>query len=410
MSRNGTPIALALLLTAFAAPARPMVLDALGESSEAEADDRSRQEDLYEQGTEALDESQWDKAASLFAQAARQPGDRADAALYWSAYAQSKLGRKAEATAALEELKKRFPKSRWSNDAAALALELNGNRSAQPESVEDEELKLIAINSLLNTEADRAIPMLQKFLQGSSSPKLKDRALFVLAQSGSPRAREIVTDIARGKSNPALQEKAIHYLGLFGGAGSRETLAQIYAASDSVPVKEKILHAYMLSGDRGHVLAAAKTEKDPQLREAAVHQLGVMGARAELWQLYQTETSADVKEAIIQGMFIAGDSDHLLELIRVEKNQELRLEAIRKAGLTGKERTAAPLTALYRSEKDPEVKAAVIQAFFLQNNARALIDIAKTEKDRELKGEAVQKLSLMQDKEATDYLMEILSR
>ena len=60
---------------------------------------------------------------------------------------------------------------------------------------------------------------------------MKERALFVLAQSGSAQARQMVAEIARGKSNPGLQEKAIKYLGLFGGDQSRQALAEIYARS-----------------------------------------------------------------------------------------------------------------------------------------------------------------------------------
>ena len=44
--------------------------------------------------------------------------------------------------------------------------------------------------------------MLEKFLASGASPKLRNRALFVLTQSGSPRGRAIVADIARGKSHP----------------------------------------------------------------------------------------------------------------------------------------------------------------------------------------------------------------
>ncbi len=410
MSRIAFGIALVLFALSAPRAAAAVIADEAAETAGADSDETPRQQELYEEGTDALDEGQWDRAAALFAEAARQPGERADGALYWKAYAQSKLGRRGEALGTLQEFQKRFPKSRWGNDAAALELELKGGRNVAPESVEDEELKLIAINSLMNSDEDRAIPMLEKFLNGTQSPKLKDRALFVLVQHGSPRAREIVVDIARGKTNPGLQEKAIRYLGLFGGAKSQGVLYEIYASSTSVPVKEAILESYMLSGSREQALAVAKTEKNAQLRAVAVRQLGVMGARAELWQLYQTETQRDVKESIIQALFVAGDEDRLLELVRNEKDRDLRIEAIQKAGLTGKSRTGDALTALYRTEKVAEIKSAVLQAFFLQGNARALIDIAKTEKDRDLKQEAVQKLSLMKDKEATDYLMEILNR
>ncbi len=54
-----------------------------------------------------------------------------------------------------------------------------------------------------------------------SSPRLKERALFVLAQSNSPRAREVLRNIAKGGSTPELQSQAIQYLGVHGGPESR---------------------------------------------------------------------------------------------------------------------------------------------------------------------------------------------
>jgi len=76
----------------------------------------------------------------------------------------------------------------------------------------------------------------------------------------------------------------------------------------------------------------------------------------------------------------------------------------------GSSKTGDALVPIYASEKDPEIKREVINAYFLQGNAKALIQIARQEKDPQMKREAVQKLSLMGSKEATDYLMEILNK
>jgi HEAT repeat protein len=133
-----------------------------------------------------------------------------------------------------------------------------------------------------------------------------------------------------------------------------------------------------------------------------------MGARAELWQLYRSEKSRDVKEEIIQGLFIAGDMEHILDLARTEADRELRLEAIQKLGVMGA-RTSPALWEIYRGQNDSEIREQVIQAFFVQGNANALIEIAKTEKNRELRGEALQKLSVMNNKEARDYLLQFLN-
>jgi HEAT repeat protein len=377
-----------------------------------ETGDESREDRLYEEGTKALDDGNWDKAAESFLEVVKSNGPRADAALYWVAYALNKQGRKADALAILGGYSGKYPKSSWNKDVRALELEIRQARggAARPEAESDEDLKLMAINSLLSSEPERAVPLLEKLLKSGSSPKIKERALFVLSQSDSARARQIVADVARDGSNPELQEKAIRTLGVSGGRANRELLAEIYASpSSSVEVKERILKSFMVAGDRDRILAAAKTEKDPQLRSAAVRQLGVMGARSELWQLYQSETSVDVKRSILNGLFVAGDSEHLLELARNESKPELRREAIRKLGVMGKEQTGPALVTIYKSEKDPELRRAALNGLFVQNNAHALVEIARAEKDPEMKKEAVKKLSVMgNNKEATDYLMELL--
>ncbi len=67
------------------------------------------------------------------------------------------------------------------------------------------------------------------------------------------------------------------------------------------------------------------------------------------------------------------------------------------------------MTGLY-ADSDPEVRKAVLKAFFLQSNAKALIDIARKETDRDLKKRAVRHLSIMGSKEANDFMLEILNQ
>ena len=50
----------------------------------------------------------------------------------------------------------------------------------------------------------------------------------------------------------------------------------------------------------------------------------------------------------------------------------------------------------------------MLNAFFVQGNATALIEVARQEKDAGLKREAIEKLSVMGSKEATDYFLELL--
>ncbi len=396
---------------AVAIPARSLdevVLLASGSEQES-----SKDAELYERGTSALDSGDWDSAANAFQQVVKAGGSRADGALYWLAYTRNKQGRRDESLSILREFSARFPKSSWGKEARALELEIrpsSGGAVLRETSGDDEDLKLMAINSLMNTEPERAMPLLEKVLKGSASPKLKERALFVLAQSGSPRARGILADVARGKSGPDLQEKAIHYLGVAGGRSNGELLEEIYASTPNQEVKEKILHAFMVSGNKERILTAARTEKTPELRASAVHWLGTMGARAELWQMYRSETSPAVKESLIHAMSIAGDTDHLVDIARTDGDAGVRANAIHGLGISGRERSGAALVTIYKGEKNVELRKAVLHGLFIQNNARALVDIARSESDPTLKAEAVHRLSLMHDKDATEYMLEILNR
>ncbi len=181
-------------------------------------------------GREALDEDHYDRAASSFAELAKRNGPQTDAALYWEAYAQNRQGKRDAALATLAELKHRFPQSRWQKDASALEIEVRqrSGQAPRPDSESDEDLKMLAIQGLMNSAPDRALPLLEKVLNGAGTPKEKSKALFVIAQSGSPEAKQILGRIASGQSNPDLQHKAVEYLGMFGGDDSHKILADVY--------------------------------------------------------------------------------------------------------------------------------------------------------------------------------------
>jgi HEAT repeat protein len=166
----------------------------------------------------------------------------------------------------------------------------------------------------------------------------------------------------------------------------------------------------MLGGDKEHLFAAAKGEKDESLRREAIRQLGLVHGVSELEQLYQMETSTDLRREILQAFFLAGESGKLVQVAQSEKDPELRRTAIRNLGLIHSDESAKALQTIYGRETDRGLKEEVLNAYFLQGNATALVAIAKSEKDSELKKVAVQKLSLMHSKEATDYLMELLQK
>lgn len=365
---------------------------------------------LYDCGRDALDDKQWDRAVDYFGKVAATKSERADSALYWKAYAQNKLGQRAEALTTIALFKTTYPKSRWNNDISALEIDVrqHSGQPVKPGDTSDDDLKLLALQALMNNNSPEAVPMLEKILQGPQSPRVKDRALFVLAQTQTPAARAIVVKVAKGGANPDLQSRAVRYLGEINTPESRQALAEVYTATTDPEMKRNILRSYMVARDREHLLAAARGETDANLRVEAIRQLGNMRADDALAELYSRESSPEVKKQIIRSLGNTGNADKLMTLAGTEQDPELRRSAIRALGQLRRQETGPRLTAMYEKEQNPEVRKSVIDALFIQGNATALVDLARKEKDGDLKVELVRKLSTMKDKEAQDYLIELL--
>ncbi|HVR41825.1 MAG TPA: HEAT repeat domain-containing protein [Thermoanaerobaculia bacterium] len=382
-------------------------LPALGADQAGNAD---REKRAYERGTDAIEDRRWDAAERSFDQVARMGGRRADGALYWKAYAQNRQGRADEALATLADLLRDHPSSRWIGDAKALEVEIRGRvgRPVSPEDQTDEDLKLIALSSLMHGDSARAIPILEKFLQQETSPRLRERAMFVLAQSGSPKAREILGRMARGEANPDAQRHAIRLLGIHGDRDALALLESLYGSITDPEVRIEVVRALGISGQKGAILRLARSEPDPALRGEAIRQLGIHGSANELAELYRTETAEAVRKQILNALFISGASAHLADIARTEKNQTLKAEAVRKLGLTGEKKTADTLVAIY--ESDPSIRREVIQALFVQDNGAALVRLGRNETDVELRKEILKKLGIMSSPEGYEFLMEVLNQ
>jgi HEAT repeat protein len=373
--------------------------------------EQSRENELYESARQAIDEEQWRRAVESFDRVIALKGGKVDLAMYWKAYALNRANQRADALDTLAALKKAYPQSRMLGEARALEMDIRGagGQSADPASVQDEDLKLYALQALSQQDPAQAVPILERTIRTASSSKLRERALFVLAQMSDPRARTIMAAAAKDDAHPEVQSKAIQYLGIHGGSENRALLAEVYQSSTNVGVKKHVLQAWMIAGERTKILAAATGEKDPELRGAAIQQLGVMGAQDELTKLYAQEADKENKKRILQAMFVGGGADRLIALAKSETDPDLRRTAIRNLGLMGREKTGATLVEIYGTDRDPGVKKSVIEGLFLQNHADALVSLARKESDPELKRRIVEKLSLMSgSKVAMDYLMELL--
>src|SRR5205814_3876037 len=105
-------------------------------------------------------------------------------ALDWKAYAQTRLGKREAALTKLADMRQPFPQSRWQKDAGVLELEVkqSSGQPVKPADQSDEELKLMAIQGLMNSDPERAMPLLEKVINVSGTPRVNPRALSVIAK------------------------------------------------------------------------------------------------------------------------------------------------------------------------------------------------------------------------------------
>jgi hypothetical protein len=178
----------------------------------AAATSSSPDSSLYAEGTRAINDSRWAEAEAAFSKAAAQHGDHAAGAFYWKAYAQNKQGETQAALASCAELKREFVSSNWVHECGALEIEIQAKigKPVEPSGLKDDDLKLLALASLMQKDEPNALAELQEILNSDANEQLKKKAMFILGQHYSDatyaqivRIRYVDGDvrIARGEQN-----------------------------------------------------------------------------------------------------------------------------------------------------------------------------------------------------------------
>jgi len=179
-------LALAALHAAAPAMARAQALLPDGViAGDATAAADSADTSPYADGTRAIRESRWADAVKIFDKVAQAKGPHAAGALYWKAYAESKMGVPAKVLESCATLRSQFVGSTWIDDCGALEIEISARsgQPIQPEKLESDELRLLALAALMQRDPTRASAQIEDIMQGDSSEQLKEGALFILGKT-----------------------------------------------------------------------------------------------------------------------------------------------------------------------------------------------------------------------------------
>jgi HEAT repeat protein len=368
----------------------------------------------YSGALSLLQQRQYDRAITSFDRVIAAKDSHSDGALYWKAFAQFKLGKADEALATIAQLRKDFPQSRYLGDAKVLEADVRKS-AGQPvnlASMDDDEIKVLAIQGIQNSDPERATPLLESVLSATNSLRVKKQALYVLALSDQPRAHQILLSYAKGSGNPELQAEAITRLA---SRGNKQTtsaeLRDIYEATQDTAVKMSILNAYRSSGDKAALVTIASNTTVPiEIRSRALNNVSNLATPQELWTLYQKEPNAELRSQMVSVFSSMRAIDQLAQIAKTDKDAAVRQRAVRTLGSQKTETTGQMLVDMYGSTEDKDTRMAVISALSSQGNAEGLVSIARKESSLDLKTQIVRRLSDMapKSKVAADYLMEII--
>ena len=416
---------------------------------------------LYRLAREAMSRGDYKRAAEVFHRIPERYPQSAYAgqAMYYEAYSLYRSGNEDDLSTArdrLKQLRVRYPAAA-KNDGAVLLTRVCGElakrgdqscaadidakvgdidvaggttvapRGSQatncPSDDDDNDDRIAALNALLQMDADRAMPILQKVLarRDACSAGLRRKAVFLVSQKRTPETANILMSVARSDPDQEVREQAVFWLSQV--PGSTPLLEEILRGNADEDIKEKALFSLSQQNEPKAQQSlrdfAARESESPDLREKAIFWLGQRrGAENTefLRSLYSRLTDEDLKEKILFSLSQqreAGNEQWLMNIaVNPKEDIELRKKALFWAGQSGV--AISELAQLYDRMGDSEMKEQIIFVLSQRQSDKAAIDkmfdIAKNDKDAEMRKKAIFWLGQSRDPRVQQFLMDLINR
>ncbi|MCP4547546.1 MAG: tetratricopeptide repeat protein [bacterium] len=292
-----------------------------------------------------------------------------------------------------------------------------------PSSSAGDDIRLSALNTLLQMDSDRAMPILTKILRDrdDEDAELRERAIFIVGQSDEPEAAELLLEVAREDPDDDVREGAVFWLSQVGGDESLDALADIFRSTRDSGLKDKTIFAIgQHDSDRAMKILrdiAADSGESTESRETAIFWLGQQDGDAFdfLTDLYRDMEGRAIKEKLIFSIAQNDDresADWLMSVVRNRREETaLRCHALFWAAQVG-DISTRDIDSLWDEMDSREMKEQLIFVLSQQDDRDAidmLIKIAKDERDPEIRGQAVFWLGQSDDPRAMDVLEDIIT-
>jgi HEAT repeat protein len=251
------------------------------------------------------------------------------------------------------------------------AMTIAGQAAVNSGMSEQDEIKTIALQSLMQSNPERALPYIGEILKNDSkaSKGLKESAVRLLGQYRGPSATNLLLDLARNQTDLKLRRSAIYSLGNVEDDKVFDLLLDLATKSEDPEVAKTALRA--LASHRNQkakdsIGSLALNAKSPLIRRDAIYFLGERRDDASIDRLisiYDNDADPEIKKHAIYALSRSANPkarQKLLEVARSNSSEDARLQAIQWLDDRADESFIDELVKLYQSDKSAKVRKQII--------------------------------------------------
>jgi HEAT repeat protein len=354
---------------------------------------------LYRVAREALNAGEYRRAAQTFAQVARQfsASPYRDEATYWRAFSLYRMGGIADLHEALQALDSIGPAAqptpkptiagagavaprppfpaitvrRPDTEVAVLATRIRAALAARGDATaaaqiartadasapscdeEDAQLRVEALNALVQMDPKNADPAIAKVLarRDACAVPLRRGAISLIARSSSPQNTDLLISTARNDPSLEVRAEAIRGLGRMTDEKATTALTQFAASSDREPLQRIAVRTLAAQESPAAKQALrslmSRTDVSTDVRVTALHYLGRTDLSvADLGKMYDASTDRPTREEIVSLLEQRPEpqaADKLIEIARSGTDPDMRRRAIAALSRKKDPRTASLL-------------------------------------------------------------------
>lgn len=296
-------------------------------------------------------------------------------------------------------------------------------RAAQQGRGEEDDIRVAALNALLQMDAENAMPILRRVLENHApeNVNLRRKAVFLVSQKRTSEREEILLAAAREDPDLEVRMQAVYWLSQVRTDRAVDALDSILQSGTETELQERAIFALSQhrSARAGEILREYAERQDApiELRGNAIHWLGQHQSirnTSYLRDLYDRLDDPELKEKAMFALSQTRSRENAEFLLRIALDETESIDVRKKALFwSGQMRIVSQeLFDMYDQISDREMKEQLIFVYSQRRRDDAaiekLIDIVRNETDTELRRRAIFWLGQTNDPRAIAVLEEII--